>query len=59
MQKKALKIFINAKFGTIDDPKGITKNVSNIGHRGNGEYQIQIENDNDLEYIMSLIKQVL
>jgi len=59
IQKKSLKIFINAKIGTIDDPKGLVKDVSNIGHRGNGDYQIQIENDKDLEYIMSLIKQVL
>jgi predicted transport protein len=59
MQKKGLKIFINAKLGTLDDPKGLAKDVSNIGHRGNGDYQIQIENDKDLEYIMSLIKQVL
>jgi len=59
MQKKALKIFINTKIGTLDDPKGLAKDVSNIGHRGNGDYQIQIENDKDLEYIMSLIKQVI
>ena len=59
MQKKGLKIFINAKFGSINDPKNIAKDVSNIGHRGNGEYQIQIENDDDLEYIMSLIKQAI
>ena len=59
IQKKSLKIFINAKIGTLDDPKGIAKDVSNIGHRGNGDFQIQIENDNDLEYIMSLIKQVI
>lgn len=59
IQKKSLKIFINAKMGTLDDPKGLVKDVSNIGHRGNGDYQIQIENDKDLEYIMSLIKQVL
>jgi predicted transport protein len=59
IQKKSLKISINAKIGTLDDPKGIAKNVSNIGHRGNGDYQIQIENDKDLEYILSLIKQVL
>jgi predicted transport protein len=59
IQKKSLKIFINAKKGTLDDPKGLVKDVSNIGHRGNGDYQIQIENDKDLEYIMSLIKQVL
>jgi predicted transport protein len=59
IQKKSLKIFINAKKGTLDDPKDLVKDVSNIGHRGNGDYQIQIENDKDLEYIMSLIKQVL
>ena len=59
MQKKGLKIFINAKIGALDDPKGLAKDVSNIGHRGNGDFQIQIVNDNDLEYIMSLIKQVI
>lgn len=59
IQKKSLKIFINAKIGSLDDPKGLVKDVSNIGHRGNGDYQVQIENDKDLEYIMSLIKQVL
>lgn len=59
IQKKSLKIFINAKIGTLYDPKGLVKDVSNIGHRGNGDYQIQIENDKDIEYIMSLIKQVL
>lgn len=59
IQKKSLKIFINAKKGSLDDPKKIAKDVSEIGHRGNGDYQIQIENDKDLEYIMSLIKQVL
>jgi predicted transport protein len=59
IQKKGLKIFINAKIGTLDDPKGLLKDVSNIGHQGNGDYQIQIVNDDDLEYIMSLIKQVL
>ncbi|OFX72669.1 MAG: hypothetical protein A2X12_07495 [Bacteroidetes bacterium GWE2_29_8] len=59
IQKKSLKICINARKGELDDPKNIAKDVSNIGHRGNGHYQIQIENDNNLEYIMSLIKQVL
>jgi predicted transport protein len=59
VQKKGLKVFINTKLGTLDDPKGLAKDVSNIGHRGNGDYQIQIESDKDLEYIMSLIKQVI
>jgi len=57
--KKSLKIFINTKSGQLDDPKNIAQDVSNIGHWGNGDYQVQVENDKDLEYIMSLVKQVL
>jgi len=59
IQKKSLKIFINAKWGQLDDPKKIAKDVSNIGHSGNGDYQIQVEDDKDLEYIMSLVKQAV
>lgn len=55
--KNSLKIFINLKTGELDDPKQLAKDVSKIGHWGNGDYQIQVETDNDLEYIMSLIKQ--
>ena len=57
--KNSLKIFINLKAGELDDPKQLAKDVSKIGHWGNGDYQIQVENDTDLEYIMSLIKQAV
>lgn len=59
MQKKKMKIHIGAKVGTLDDPKGIAKDVSNIGHYGTGDYEVQVDSDKDLEYIMSLIKQVV
>lgn len=59
IQKKTLKIFINAVWGTIDDSRGLARNVSNVGHYGNGDYQIQVDNDKNLEYIMSLIKQAI
>ena len=55
--KKSLKLFINVKAGQLDDPKKLAQDVSNIGHWGNGDYQIQVEDDKDLEYIMSLVKQ--
>lgn len=57
--RNSLKIAISAKWGSLDDPKAIAKNVSNIGHRCYGDYQIQVEDDKNLEYIMSLVKQVL
>lgn len=59
LQKKKIKIFIGAKIGKLDDPKGIAKDVSNIGHSGTGDYEVQVSNDNDLEYIMSLVKQAV
>jgi predicted transport protein len=57
--KKSLKIFINAKRGSLSDARELARDVSDIGHRGNGDYQIQVDTDNDLEYIMSLVKQVI
>lgn len=59
IQKKSMKIAVNCKFGSLNDPKVIARDVRNVGHRGNGDYQIQIDSDKDLEYIMSLLKQVL
>lgn len=58
VQKSSLKLTINAKFGTLDDGKGLARDVSNIGHHSTGDYQIQVDDDNNFEYILSLIKQV-
>ncbi|NRT80935.1 hypothetical protein [Clostridium beijerinckii] len=58
LQKRGLKLWLNTKFGAIDDSKGIAKDMSKTGHWGNGDYEIQISDDEELEYIFSLIKQV-
>jgi predicted transport protein len=57
--KKGLKIFLNLKKGQLDDPKGLTKDVSETGHWGNGDYELIVSNTDNLEYVMSLIKQVV
>jgi len=59
IQKKKLNLTINKKAGLLSDPKNISRDVSNIGHYGKGDYQIQVEDDANLEYIMSLVKQVI
>jgi len=59
IQQKNIKLWINAKQDMIDDSKKISKNVANIGHHGVGEYEFSIEDNKNLEYIMSLIKQVI
>jgi len=57
--KKGLKIFINQTQGELADPKNITRDVSNVGHWGNGDYEIIVKDDSQLEYILSLLKETL
>lgn len=59
IQKPGLKLLINVKRGELDDPKGIMRDVSGIGHFGNGDYEIKISDDKNLEYIMSLVRQAI
>ena len=57
MLKKGLKLFFNMKQGTLDDPYKLTRDVSNTGHWGNGDYELNISNADKLDYVLSLIKQ--
>lgn len=57
LQKKNIKIWLNAKWGEINEPKGIAYDVSNKGHYGYGDYEIVMKDDSQLEYILSLIKE--
>ena len=57
--KKCLKIYANAKWGQLDDPKGLFENVSQKGHWGTGDYRAVVFDTKDLEYIMSVLKQLL
>lgn len=59
IQQNGLKLWLNLKKGELNDPKNLAKDVSNIGHWGNGHYELKIDNDENLEYILSLIKQSL
>lgn len=59
IQNKSLKMFINIPKGQLDDPKNITRDVSALGHWGNGDYELKITDDLLFEYIMSLVKQAL
>jgi predicted transport protein len=59
VQKNGLKLWLNIQKGQLDDPKGMARDVSSVGHWGNGDYEIQIKTDEDIEYMMSLIKQSL
>ncbi len=57
LQGKGLKIYLNLKSGELKDPKKIARDVSNVGHWGNGAYEIKLPDMEDVDYILSLVKQ--
>lgn len=54
---KSLKIYLNLKSGELEDLKKISRDVSNVGHWGNGAYEIKMKDTEDIDYILSLVKQ--
>lgn len=48
---------INMKKGELDDPREETKDLSEKGHWGNGEYKYKIQPSDEIEYAIYLIKQ--
>ncbi|MEJ6347874.1 DUF5655 domain-containing protein [Holzapfeliella sp. He02] len=57
IQKKQLKLFLNMKFGQLNDKLDYARDMRNIGKYGNGDYEVTFNNHTDLPYIIDLIKQ--
>lgn len=56
-QKSQLKLWLNMNKGELDDPRKIGRDVSNVGHWGNGDYEIALKPGDDLDYFITLVKQ--
>lgn len=60
VKQYGLKIFLNVRSGQLNDPQNIARDLTKpkpIGHWGNGDYEIKIENTRDIDAIFALIKQ--
>ena len=57
IQRKALKLWMNAAQGKLDDPCHLARDVSKIGHHGTGNYELTIADDTNFDAIMLLIRQ--
>lgn len=55
--KNQLKLWLNYNYGELNDSKNLFRNVKEVGHHGNGDYEIIIKDDRDLEYILSVVKE--
>lgn len=56
-QRNQIKIHIIVNKSKLNDPKGIARDVSNIGHYGGGETELILAEIEDLPYIMTIIEQ--
>ena len=60
IKKNAMKAFLNIPSGKLNDPYNIARDMAKpkkIGHWGNGDYEVIINNKDDLSKLFDLIKQ--
>ncbi|KSU64622.1 hypothetical protein AS034_01950 [[Bacillus] enclensis] len=56
-QKSRLRLSLNMAFDEIHDPKGLCRDVTNLGRWGNGDVELGASSFNDIDDAMDLIKQ--
>lgn len=60
VRSKDLKIFLNVESGKLSDPLGLARDLTKpkpTGHWGNGDYEVKLESENNLDAVFALIKQ--
>ena len=56
-QKSRLRLSLNLRFHELSDPRGIAKDVSNLGRWGNGDVEVGLSTLDDLAYVLGLVRQ--
>jgi predicted transport protein len=58
-QASGLRLSLNCKFADLHDPKGLCRDITNVGRWGNGDVELKITQVSDLPYAIELIQQVI
>ena len=58
-QAKRLRLSLNMPFAELDDPKGLAKNVTDVGRWGNGDVEVGVATLAEVPYAIGLIRQSL
>ena len=58
-QASGLRLSLNCKYKDIHDPKGLCKDVTDIGRWGNGDVELKISQVSEIPYAVELIQQVI
>ena len=58
-QAKRLLLVLNIGIAELDDPRGLCRDISNIGRWGNGDVEVGLSSLAEMPYVMGLIRQAL
>lgn len=56
-QASRLRISINLRFHELQDPRGVAKDITNLGRWGNGDVEVGLTSAGDIPYVLGLIRQ--
>jgi len=56
-QAKRMKLTLNMPFAEINDPKSLCRDVTQVGHYGNGDVEVGLKSLDELPYVMGLVRQ--
>lgn len=60
VKQYGLKIFLNVKSGQLNDPQNLARDLTKpkaIGHWGNGDYEVKLDKEEEIDQVFELIKQ--
>lgn len=58
-QVSQMRISLNMRFDQISDPRGICRDISNIGRWGNGDVEFRLASLEEIPYAVGLVRQSL
>ena len=56
-QKRRLRLTLNMRFDELRDPRGLAADITNLGLWGNGDVQVELDNERQIPYAMDLVRQ--
>jgi uncharacterized protein with ParB-like and HNH nuclease domain/predicted transport protein len=56
-QARRLRLSLNMEFHELHDPKGLARDVTNLGRWGNGDVEVGLNLPEELPYVMGLVRQ--
>ena len=56
-QKRRLLLSLNMRFDELGDPRGLAADITNLGRWGNGDVQVELDNERQITCAMELVRQ--